>query len=437
MPQQDPYETQTAIALVRQSLDYSHWYDKQKLVMRKIMRTQYISSMNATAGSFTINPRLQRWFWLLSVNFPEASSLNTIYSAFMLKHYVKFKGTISEQVAPVIKQTLQLHNEVAMKFRKTAANFHYEFNVRHLTNVFQGLLTARVETIKEPDNLIRMWVHECERIYGDRLVSPADLQNYRTLVGDMCKKAFPRFNLTKYFAQPTPEPLVFAYFVESLDEKVYDQFPTPERLSEQLNLALREYNELNAVMDLVLFEDCMKHACKISRILTAAGGHALLVGVGGMGKQSLSRLSCFICSYTNTGIVISSSYSVNDFKVDLQTMFQKAGVKDEGMMFLFTEGQIKTEGFLVFLNDLLSSGEIADLFVPEDVDGIITNLSPACKSDGINPTPNNVWAYFISRVKKNLHMSLCMSPSDVFRNRARKFPAIINCTVIDWFHPWP
>jgi dynein heavy chain len=118
-------------------------------------------------------------------------------------------------------------------------------------------------------------------------------------------------------------------------------------------------------------------------------------------------------------------------------MFQKAGVKDEGMMFLFTEGQIKTEGFLVFLNDLLSSGEIADLFVPEDVDGIITNLSPACKSDGINPTPTNVWSYFISRVKKNLHMSLCMSPSDVFRNRARKFPAIINCTVIDWFHPWP
>jgi dynein heavy chain len=106
MPQQDPYETQTAIALVRQHMDYSHWYDKQKLVMRKIMRTQYVASMNATAGSFTINPRLQRWFWLLSVSFPESSSLQTIYSAFMMKHYVKFKGTISEQVAPVIKQTL-------------------------------------------------------------------------------------------------------------------------------------------------------------------------------------------------------------------------------------------------------------------------------------------------------------------------------------------
>jgi len=104
--------------------------------MKKISSTQYVASMNATAGSFVINPRLQRWFWLLAVNFPETNSLNTIYSAFMLKHFAKFKGTISEQVIPVIKSTLSLHNEVSAKFRKTAANFHYEFNVRHLTNVF-------------------------------------------------------------------------------------------------------------------------------------------------------------------------------------------------------------------------------------------------------------------------------------------------------------
>jgi len=136
MPKLDEYETQTAIALVRQHLDYSHWYDKQKLIMKKIQNTQYVAAMNATAGSFVINPRLQRWFWLLAVNFPETQSLNMIYSAFMNKHFTKFRGTISEHVGPIIKQTLQLHNDVSMKFRKTAANFHYEFNVRHLTNVF-------------------------------------------------------------------------------------------------------------------------------------------------------------------------------------------------------------------------------------------------------------------------------------------------------------
>jgi len=136
-------------------------------------------------------------------------------------------------------------------------------------------------------------------------------------------------------------------------------------------------------------------------------------------------------------IVISASYSTNDLKTDLQGMFMKAGVKDEGLCFQFTEGQIKSESFLVFINDLLSSGEIADLFPQEDMDSIVNAVSSACKGDGISPTPGNVWKYFIERVKRNLHMALCMSPSDDFRSRARKFPAIVNCTVIDWFHPWP
>jgi dynein heavy chain len=107
-------------------------------------------------------------------------------------------------------------------------------------------------------------------------------------------------------------------------------------------------------------------------------------------------------------------------------------------MFLFTEGQITNEKFLVYINDLLSSGEISDLFTPEDMDGIVGNITPAVKSDGIAVTKDNCIKYFYDRVRKNLHMALCFSPVGAsFRNRAKKFPAIINSTVIDYFHPWP
>jgi len=120
MPARDPYDTQNAIALLRQHRDYEHWYEKSKLSLKDIKNTQLIAAMNPTAGSFTVNPRLQRHFWLLAVGFPEQSSLSTIYSAYLNKHFSKFKSSIAEQIVPVIKGTLSLHNEVVRNFRKTA-----------------------------------------------------------------------------------------------------------------------------------------------------------------------------------------------------------------------------------------------------------------------------------------------------------------------------
>lgn len=107
-------------------------------------------------------------------------------------------------------------------------------------------------------------------------------------------------------------------------------------------------------------------------------------------------------------------------------------------MFLFTEGQISNERFLVYINDLLSSGEIAELYTTEDKEQIINNVRGKVKSEGKPDTKDNCWNFFIDRVKKNLHMSLCFSPvGDALRRRARQFPGLINCTVIDWFFPWP
>jgi dynein heavy chain len=90
-----------------------------------------------------------------------------------------------------------------------------------LTNVFQGLLGAKIEAIKEPEHFVRLWVHECERIYGDRLVSFENLKTYSAFAGELTQRIFGKFNLRKYFGA-TPEPLIFANFVLGLDEKLYD-----------------------------------------------------------------------------------------------------------------------------------------------------------------------------------------------------------------------
>ena len=433
LPEVDEYNTQSAISLVRQQMDYGGWYDMQKIQKRHIMKCQYVACMNPTAGCFEINPRLQRHFTAFAIGFPGPTSLLTIYQTFLDGHFKHFPGEMKEISSNLINAALGLHAAISKTFRKTAANFHYEFNVRHLSNVFQGLLTAKPDEFKEPAKFVMLWLHESERVYGDRLVSYDDLKKYKKEAQAQSKKRFAKYNLAKFFADKG-DPLIFCHD----EERIYDQILSIDKLKNTMELALKEYNEVNAAMNLVLFEDAVKHVARIMRIILNPSGHALLVGVGGSGKQSLSRLASFVCSYNVMQIVLTSTYSINDLKVDIGEMYKKAGVKDEGTTFLFTDSQIANEKFLVFMNDLLSSGNIPDLFPQEDVDDIVNAVTHKVKNSGMVPDHDNCWSFFINEVKKNLHVILCFSPvGEDFRIRAMKFPALVNCTVIDWFQPWP
>jgi len=103
-----------------------------------------------------------------------------------------------------------------------------------------------------------------------------------------------------------------------------------------------------------------------------------------------------------------------------------------------TDGQISKNEFLVYINDLLSSGWIPELFPKEDLDGLTNKVRGEAKANGFADTPDALFDYFLDKVRKNLHLALCFSPvGDAFRFRARMFPGLINCTSIDWFHEWP
>ena len=111
-------------------------------------------------------------------------------------------------------------------------------------------------------------------------------------------------------------------------------------------------------MNLVLFDAAMEHISRIARIISLPVGSALLVVVGGSGKQSLAKLSAFLLTYDVVRIVVTSNYNTNDLKTDIQGMFIKAGVTGAQLLFLLSDGQITNNRFLVPINDLLSSGWI-------------------------------------------------------------------------------
>jgi len=211
-----------------------------------------------------------------------------------------------------------------------------------------------------------------------------------------------------------------------------------ESLHTTLMEALGNYNEINAAMNLVLFRDAMQHVCRINRILESPGGNALLVGVGGSGKQSLSRLAASISGLDAFQITLAKGYGINELKIDLAACFVKAGQKGQGVMFLMTDAQVADEKFLVLINDLLASGNVPGLFDDDQKAEIIDALRSEVKGAGIIDTNANILDFFFERAARLLKVVLCFSPvGDLLRVRARRFPAVINCTSIDWFHEWP
>nr|CAH8868664.1 unnamed protein product [Trichobilharzia regenti] len=247
---------------------------------------------------------------------------------------------------------------------------------------------------------------------------------------DITKKCFEDMDESVLFTRPN----LYCHFTQGIGEPKYLPVTNMTELSKLLNEALDNYNELNAVMNLVLFEDAIAHVLRINRILEAPRGNALLIGVGGSGKQSLSRLAAFISSLEVFQITLRKGYAITDLKADLASLYLKAGLKNNGTVFLLTDSQVAEEKFLVLINDLLASGDIPELLPDDEVENVINGMRGEVKSQGIQDTRENCWSYFIDKVRRLLKVVLCFSPvGSTLRVRARKFPAIVNCTSIDWF----
>ena len=97
---------------------------------------------------------------------------------------------------------------------------------------------------------------------------------------------------------------------------------------------------------------------------------------------------------------------------DLKLLYRTAGQQGKGVTFIFTDQDIKEEGFLEYINNVLSSGVVAGLFAKDEMDEICSDLVPFMKKEYPKkpPTNENLYEYFLSRTRQNLHIVLCFSP---------------------------
>ncbi|XP_053147136.1 dynein axonemal heavy chain 12 isoform X3 [Hemicordylus capensis] len=456
MPALEQYGAQPPIELLRQFFDHGNWYDIKDTNKIVLVDVQLMAAMGPPGGGRNpVTPRFLRHFNICTINSFSDETMVRIFST-VVSFYLRVNEFIPEYFTvgnQIVSGTMEVYKKAMENLLPTPAKSHYTFNLRDFSRVILGCLLIKKDCVVNKNTMIRLFVHEVFRVFYDRLVDDSDrawlFKLTKDIVREHFKEAFDSVfaHLRQGNAPVTEEDMRSLLFGDYMspdlegDERLYFEIPSVQMFNDVVDLCLDEYNQTHKRrMNLVIFRYVLEHLSRISRVLKQSGGNALLVGMGGSGRQSLTRLATSMAKMNIFQPEISKSYGMNEWREDLKSLLRSAGMKGLKTVFLITDTQIKEEGFLEDVDSVLNTGEVPNLFAADEkqdvMEGVRAVAQAGSKHEELSPLA--LFAFFVNRCKDNLHVVVAFSPiGDAFRNRLRQFPSLINCCTIDWFQPWP
>lgn len=113
--------------------------------MKFIIDAFYVGAMNQPGGGKNDIPnRLKRQFAIFNVPLPQTSSINSIFGALVEGRFdsESFGDGVVSVACKLVPMTISLWTKIQIKMLPTPAKFHYLFNMRELSKVFQGVILA-------------------------------------------------------------------------------------------------------------------------------------------------------------------------------------------------------------------------------------------------------------------------------------------------------
>ena len=369
MPQLEKYGAQPPIELLRQYMDHGGWYDNStgEWIFRNMMDCLFVCAMGQPGGGRNhITPRFSRHYNVVSVTDLEDQTLSSIFKS-LLHFFLKtdnFPNEVVKLEDAVISSTLDIYRTSIDHLLPTPTKSHYTFNLRDFARVIQGVTLMRSKTLVATNDVckgyVRLWSHEIMRVFGDRLTEHKDREWFLNYLKGVVQKNFGE-DMDEIFAH-LGRGQGESVGVEEFRKCFYGDYMSPENVDREtepgklfyeevkdvpaLMLRMEEYlSDYNALskspMNLAIFLYAMEHISRICRCLKQPGAHVMCAGVGGSGRQSLSRLATFICSMKCFQIAVSKSYTTVEWHEDLKKFCRTAGAEGNQCVFLFSDTQIK------------------------------------------------------------------------------------------------
>ncbi|XP_059612585.1 dynein axonemal heavy chain 7 [Phlebotomus argentipes] len=455
MPEKDEFDAQPPLELLRQFFDHSFWHSEANPINLKDILL--ICSCGPPGGSRqVVYPRVLRHFNIFSINNFSDESLSRIFSALLLNG-LKARGHASDVISavnPTVAATLNLYRTASKSLRPTPQKSHYIFNLRDISRVISGCALLRKESVDNKKMFPKIWLHETMRTFCDRLTDSTDREWFFNEISTSVEEYFGE-KISTIFEEYKQEDkdilylddlknFMFGSYLDLAtcpDERKYEEIPDLAALKDLALASLEEYNANHtAKLDIVLFGYALEHLNKICRILTVPAGSCLLVGIGGSGRQSLSRVAAGICQQSVFQPEITKEYGLEEWRRNLKEVLREAGGLGKDTVFLFSDSQVNLEVFLQDIDCLLNLGEVPNIYGIDERQEILemVRLDAQGGNRNIDISPLQVFTFFVNRCKQRLHIILCFSPiGDSLRSRIRLYPSLVNCCTIDWYEEWP
>ena len=488
MPAPEKHGAQPPIELLRQVLDQGGYYEREKLFWIEIQDCRYVAAGAPPGGGRHILPsRFLRHFSIFCLPAAKAETMKGIFTSMLSNFMEQFSDAVQLLTGPMISGAIEMYLKISATLLPTPSRSHYLFSLRDVSKVFQGIMMGSTKSVTSTDSMARLWLHELTRVFHDRLNKENDREWYYTAASELISKhlrlggegwsredifghsndekddnfavgdaekskepgrASPVAGSAADLALPESmrkrktSPLLWVDFLRPglpVRERTYEECKSMKNLVGILEEYQLEFNlSNNRQMNLVFFTDAVKHVVRMCRVLRQPRGSVMLIGVGGSGRGSLSRLATAIVGYNLHTPEMVNNYGLPHFQEDLKKVIMSSGVGGVDNVFLMNDTQVTDERFLEDINSILSFGVVPNLFDDEEDADILIKMRPHAVALGLPDTPDGCKDMFVRRVREHLHVVLCMSPvGNELRVRVRHFPSLINCTTIDWFDNWP
>ena len=178
MPLINDWGDQITLEIIRQMVEEKGFYNLDKPgEFKGIVDVLILGAMlHPGAGKNDIPNRAKRHFHVMNVTLPSTASINQIFGAMGASFFsYSSDDAIKEMSQELVTMTISIWDRVKTKLLPTPAKFHYLFNLRDLSRVFQGIFAIDVEkTLDSSYTLLALWKHECARVFSDKLVDHKD-----------------------------------------------------------------------------------------------------------------------------------------------------------------------------------------------------------------------------------------------------------------------